>query len=60
VPLTEFGATRELYFGGDLEAAIALTGQVAGRIEDVRSAADIVHGTVREFREVLAGLARWA
>ncbi|MFN8023296.1 MAG: nitronate monooxygenase [Acidimicrobiales bacterium] len=60
VPLTEFGATRDLYFGGDLEAAIALTGQVAGRIEDVRSAADIVHGTVREFRQVVAGLGRYA
>ena len=56
MPLTEFGATRDLYFGGDLEAAIALTGQVAGRIEQVRTAEEIVHGTVREFRQVLAAM----
>ena len=56
VPLTEFGATRDLYFGGDLEAAIALTGQVAGRIEQVLTAEQIVHDTVREFRTVVAAL----
>ena len=28
--MTEFGTARELYFGGNMEAAIPLTGQVAG------------------------------
>jgi enoyl-[acyl-carrier protein] reductase II len=56
VPMTEFGAALELYFGGDMEAAIALTGQVAGRIDSVRPVADIVHDTVRECRQVIASL----
>ena len=31
----EFGAL-DLYFGGDMEASIALSGQVAGRIDEVK------------------------
>ncbi|MGA1438773.1 MAG: NAD(P)H-dependent flavin oxidoreductase [Ilumatobacteraceae bacterium] len=53
----EFGDPRALYFGGDMEAAIALTGQVAGRIDAVRPVADIIADTVREFAEVVARLA---
>ncbi len=60
VDLSEFGRTTELYFGGDMEAAIALTGQVAGRIESVRAVADILHDTIREFREVAAEFADYA
>ena len=45
-----------LYFGGDMEASIALTGQVAGRIESVAPVRDIIHGTVREFRSRVAAL----
>jgi enoyl-[acyl-carrier protein] reductase II len=56
VDLGVFGRVTDLYFGGDMEASIALTGQVAGRIEEVLPARDIVHGTVREFRECLARL----
>ncbi len=32
----------ELYFGGDMEASIALCGQVAGRIDDVKPVAEII------------------
>ena len=32
----------DLYFGGDMEAAIALSGQVAGRIDAVRPVAEII------------------
>jgi enoyl-[acyl-carrier protein] reductase II len=53
----EFGDPRALYFGGDMEAAIALTGQVAGRIDAVRPVADIIADTVSEFAEVVARLA---
>ena len=60
VPLTEFGNTRELYFGGDLEAAIALTGQVAGRIDSVRPVADIIEQTVIEFRACTNRLQQYA
>ena len=56
VDMSEFGRTTELYFGGDMEAAIALTGQVAGRIESVRAVADILHDTIREFRAAAAEL----
>jgi enoyl-[acyl-carrier protein] reductase II len=53
----DFGNARDLYFGGDMEAAIALSGQVAGRIDGVRPVADIIADTVREFAEVVARLA---
>ena len=52
----EFGNAKDLYFGGDMEAAIALSGQVAGRIDEIRPVADIIADTVREFAEVVAAL----
>jgi enoyl-[acyl-carrier protein] reductase II len=51
VDLSVMGRALDLYFGGDMEASIALTGQVAGRIESVESVVDIIAGTVREFRD---------
>ncbi len=45
----EFGDAQALYFGGDMEAAIALSGQVAGRIDAVRPVAEIIATTVSEF-----------
>ena len=45
----DFGDAQALYFGGDMNAAIALTGQVAGRIDQVRSVADIIADTVAGF-----------
>jgi enoyl-[acyl-carrier protein] reductase II len=56
VELSELGRVLELYFGGDMEASIALTGQVAGRIEGVRPVAEILRETVREFHEVVGRL----
>jgi enoyl-[acyl-carrier protein] reductase II len=47
----------DLYFGGDMEAAIPLSGQVAGRIDEVKSAADIVQDTIGEFYQVVNQLA---
>src|SRR5215510_764202 len=44
-----FGSAMDLYFGGDMEASIALGGQVMGRIDAVRPVADIIHDTVREL-----------
>ncbi|HEY5662841.1 MAG TPA: nitronate monooxygenase [Ilumatobacter sp.] len=52
----EFGNAKALYFGGDMEAAIALSGQVAGRIESVRAVADIIADTVTEFAATVARL----
>ena len=54
-PLGAFNAMEqlagipELYFGGDMEAAIPLSGQVVGRIESVESAQTIVQETMVRF-----------
>lgn len=56
VAMSEFGTAEELYFGGDMEASIALTGQVAGRIESVVPVADILAETMAGFHEALAEL----
>ena len=45
----QFGDAKALYFGGDMEAAIALTGQVAGRIDSVRPVAEIIEEVRRDF-----------
>jgi enoyl-[acyl-carrier protein] reductase II len=47
---------QELYFGGNMEAAIPLSGQVCGRIDEIKSASDIVRGTMREFSAVMRDL----
>lgn len=54
--MAEFAGVQALYFGGDMEAAIALTGQVCGRIDAVRPVRDIIEDTVREFHETVARL----
>jgi len=53
----EFGRARDLYFGGDMNAAIALSGQVVGRIEAVRPVADVIAETAKEFFEVIERVA---
>jgi enoyl-[acyl-carrier protein] reductase II len=57
VSMAEFANVADLYFGGDLEAAIALGGQVMGRIEDVKPVAEIIEETVAGFHLTLAQLA---
>jgi enoyl-[acyl-carrier protein] reductase II len=54
--MTEFGAALDLYFGGDMEAAIPLSGQVAGRIDAVRPVAEIINAIKVEFFESLEQL----
>jgi enoyl-[acyl-carrier protein] reductase II len=60
VELSELGRVLELYFGGDMESSIALSGQVAGRIERVRPVAEILRETVDEFFEVAERLGKVA
>jgi enoyl-[acyl-carrier protein] reductase II len=55
--LAEFGRATDLYFGGDMESSIALSGQVAGRIDSVRPVKDILDGIMDEYRAVVAALA---
>jgi enoyl-[acyl-carrier protein] reductase II len=58
VAMTEFGNILDLYFGGDMEASIALSGQVVGRIEDVRPVAKILSEMVDEFFNSVGDLNR--
>jgi len=58
VGMDQFANTLAVYFGGDLEAGIALTGQIAGRITDVKPVDEILWGTVRQFRERVEALER--
>ena len=53
-----FARVQDLYFGGDLEAAIPLTGQVCGRIEAVEPVRQIIEETIRGFHETLGHLSR--
>ena len=55
-----FTQAMDLYFGGDMEAAIALGGQVVGRIDAVKPVAQIMAETVAEFRATLGRLGAYA
>ena len=52
----EFRNALDLYFGGDMEASIALSGQVAGRIDEVKPVAQIIAETIAEFEETVAAM----
>ncbi len=49
MPPDTFSRILELYFQGDMEAAVGLAGQSAGLIDRVRPVADIIADTVAEF-----------
>jgi enoyl-[acyl-carrier protein] reductase II len=57
VDMAEFGRAMDLYFGGDMEAAIALGGQVVGRIDAVKPVAQIIDETMAEFHATVGALA---
>ena len=57
VGMDQFGNMADLYFGGDMESSIALTGQVAGRIDSVKPVADIIAETVAGFHRTAQRLA---
>ena len=54
--MAEFGTAKDLYFDGDMEAAIPLSGQVAGRIDSIKPVADIIKETHSEFLQILNDL----
>ncbi len=56
--MAEFATALDLYFGGDMEASIALSGQVCGRIDDVKPVATIIAETMAEFQETVTALGR--
>ena len=57
VSLGTLDGILRLYFEGDLEAAFAFGGQVAGRIDEVKPVADIIDEMIVELRAVLGDLA---
>lgn len=54
--MAEFARAKDLYFGGDMEASIALSGQVAGRIDSIKPVKQIIDETVAEFFKTVRGL----
>ncbi|HTE36930.1 MAG TPA: nitronate monooxygenase, partial [Reyranella sp.] len=47
-----FGSVKDVYFGGDMEASLALAGQTVGLIHEVLPVADIIAGTVEGFHRI--------
>jgi enoyl-[acyl-carrier protein] reductase II len=57
--MEEMGAgVADVYFKGDISAGVALSGQVAGRIDAVRPVADILRDTVNEFFATVEALGK--
>lgn len=56
--MSQFGTATDLYFGGDMEAAIPLSGQVAGRIESIKPVDEILRETEQGFFETINQLAK--
>ncbi len=56
--MAEFGKPQDLYFGGDMESAIPLTGQVCGRIDTIKPAAQILSEIKEEFFDTLGSMAK--
>jgi enoyl-[acyl-carrier protein] reductase II len=54
----EFGRATDLYFGGDMESSIALSGQVAGRIDSIKPVKQIIDETMAEFYAAIAALGK--
>jgi enoyl-[acyl-carrier protein] reductase II len=49
---------KALYFEGDMEAAIPLTGQVCGRINAIKSVKEIIDETIAEFESIMKNMAQ--
>jgi enoyl-[acyl-carrier protein] reductase II len=47
-----FGSVRDVYFGGDMEASLALAGQTVGLIHEVLPVAEIIRRTVAGFHAI--------
>lgn len=52
MPPDTFKNIRDLYFGGDMEAAVGLAGQTAGLIDGVKPVARIIDEMVVEFHTI--------
>jgi enoyl-[acyl-carrier protein] reductase II len=47
-----FGSVKDVYFGGDMEASLALAGQTVGLIHEVLPVAEIIRRTVDGFHRI--------
>ena len=47
-----FGSVKEVYFGGNMEASLALAGQTVGLIHEVLPVAEIIRSTVEGFHAI--------
>jgi enoyl-[acyl-carrier protein] reductase II len=54
-PLTG-GGVQQLYFGGDMNAAYAMSGQVAGRIDAIVPVADILRDAWQQCQDTMVAL----
>ena len=54
--MSVFGGVQDLYFGGNLNAAPALTGQSMGLIDEIKSVETIINETVEEFNKTCINL----
>lgn len=54
MPADTFARLQDLYFGGDMEAAVGLAGQTSGLIDSVKPVADIIEETIAEFHTIAA------
>ena len=57
--MPKFGNAQNLYFGGDMESAIPLSGQVSGRIESIKPVAEILDETHQGFFDTIDRLAKF-
>jgi enoyl-[acyl-carrier protein] reductase II len=57
IPMAPLDGLLSLYFDGDLDAAFAFGGQVAGRIDAVRPVKEIIEQTIEEFHDTVRALA---
>ncbi len=56
--MAEFGKATDLYFGGDMESSSALSGQVAGRIHDIKPVKQVIDETIAEFHDTITKAAK--
>ncbi len=60
MPPDTFARILDLYFGGDMEAAVGLAGQTAGLIDSVKPVKDIIDETIAGFFAATARLGECA
>ena len=60
MPADTFSRLLDLYFGGDMEAAVGLAGQTSGLIDEIKPAAAIIDETIAEFHIIAARMGAMA